>query len=295
MKIGILTWAKDHFRLESIDRLIEEATPKGHNIERIRYSECSLLVENGRPAVLYRGETLDLDAVIPWVIQGYFDYGMSVLRQFEAMKLPCLNGSRAFEDSVYKWNTAQVLSQNGIPVPDTYYANHPDQMGSLIERVKTEQVVLKIQDGTKGKGVTLADTKKSAKDMSAELSLAGENYIAQEFIAESKGADIRAYVVGDEVVAAMERRAQNGGFLSNMHQGASAAAIQLSDEERALAVKAAEVLGLNCCGVDIMRSNKGPLVIEANASAGFAIEKITDVNVAKKIIEFIEKLSEKSR
>jgi ribosomal protein S6--L-glutamate ligase len=288
MKIGILTWAKDDFQVNSIDRLVEEAVSRGHDIRRIRHNECSLLVENNRPAVLYRNEVLDLDAVIPWIIQGYYHYGMSVLRQFEAMRLFCLNGSQAFENATYKWSTAQIFSRNDVPVPDTYYANYSDRMDDLIERMNTEQVVLKVQDSTKGKGVSLADTKKSAKDMSAALRLAGKDLVAQEFIAESKGIDVRAYVIGGEVVAAMERRAPGGGFLSNMHQGASATAIQLSDEERALAVKATKVLGLNCCGIDIMRSRQGLKVIEANASAGFEIEKITNVNIAGAIIDYVQ-------
>lgn len=288
MKIIILTYAKDHFEPASIRRLLDEAKQRGHDIIRVRYNECSMSIEDNVPKVYYRGEELrNVDAVIPWIIQRDFNYGMDVLRQFEAMGVFVLNSADAFTNACHKWRTAQVLGHSDIPTPDTYRANEYNDMYKHIDSMSHEEAVIKISTGTRGSGVMLSKDKDMTKSIAATLGICRDSYIVQEFVRESYGTDIRVYVVGDQVVAAMERRAENG-FRSNLHLGGKGTAVELQEDEIALAIRTARALGLNSAGIDFMRSEQGLCVIEANTSGEFGIEKLTHSNVAGAIIEYIE-------
>lgn len=288
MKLIILTYAKDHLTVTSINRLIEEAELRGHTVKRIRYADCSMAVINGVPKMYHLGAELEpVDAVIPWIIQGDFSYGIDILRHFESMRVFLLNGSEAFYNTCHKWRSAQILVAKNIPVPDTYRANYYKQMQDHIDSMPDEQSVIKISTGTRGNGVMLAPDKKISKSIVGTLGICRDDYIVQEYIKESHGTDIRAYVVADRVVASMERHSEHD-FRSNLHAGGTARSVELTKEEVNLAISTARALGLNSAGVDLMRRKNGVCVIEANTSGEFGIEKITDTNVAGSIIEFIE-------
>lgn len=288
MKIVILTYAKDRLNVASINRLVEEAELHGHTVERVRYADCSMGVVGGAPKIYHPRVVLeDADAVIPWIIQGDFSYGIDVLRHFESMGVFLLNGSEAFNNTSHKWRTAQILVAKNIPTPDTYRANNYKHMQRHIDGMSVEESVLKISTGTRGNGVILAPDKNTSKSIAGTLGICRDDYIVQEYIKESHGTDIRAYVVGDQVLASMERRSEND-FRSNLHSGGTAKPVKLTKEEYNLAVATVHALGLSSAGVDLMRRQKGTCVIEANTSGEFGIEKITGVNVAGAIIEFIE-------
>ena len=292
MNIILLTYAKDTFEVASIDRLIHEAESRGHHIKRIRYLECSLATVDGQCQVFHHGEELKADAVIPWIIQGGFNYGMDVLRQFESAGVTTLNGSDAFNNATNKWRTAQLLAQNNVAIPKTYRAYEYQDMYPHIENLADETIV-KILTGTRGNGVILSPTQEATKSIAATLGVLRSDYIVQEFVEGSRGVDIRAYVVGGKVIAAMERRATSG-FRANLHHGGVGQSVILTEEENDLAVRACVALGLNSAGIDFMRSDKEPVVIEANASGEFGIEKVTGINVAGTIIDYIELLVESS-
>lgn len=289
MKIIVLTYAKDHFTLPAIDRLVEEARHRGHSIERVRYNECSLTIEDNQPKIYYRSNMLKgVDVVIPWVIQGDFDYGIDVLHHFELTDAFVLNSSTAFLKACHKWRTAQALVRHHISTPDTYFAKYFEHMNQHIDAMASNNAVVKVSNGTKGRGVVLSPDKDTTKAIAAALNASrDESYIVQDFLSESAGVDIRAYVVGDKVIAAMERRAKSG-FRSNLHLGGVGTPIVLTHEESALAIKAARALGLNTAGIDFMRGKNSLQVIEANASGGFGIEEICGVNVAEAIIKYVE-------
>jgi ribosomal protein S6--L-glutamate ligase len=252
---------------------------------------CYMDITRSNPNVRYKGERLPkYDAVIPRIGASVTFYGTAIVRQFEMMGTFCVNESVAISRSRDKLRSLQLLSRKGIGLPRTGFANKPDDVKDLIKNVGGAPLVIKLLEGTQGIGVVLADTERAAESIIEAFMGLQTNILVQEFIKEADGADIRCLVVGGKVVAAMKRKGAEGEFRSNLHRGGSATLIKLSKEERATAVNAAKIMGLNVCGVDILQSNNGPVVMEVNSSPGLeGIEKSTGKDVAGMICEFIEK------
>lgn len=288
MKIAILSRGKN---LYSTRRLVEAGLERGHDVDIIDTLHCYMDITSNRPTVRYKGEELPhYDAVIPRIGASITFYGTSVVRQFEMMGTFTVNESVAISRSRDKLRSMQLLSRKGVGLPRTGFAHSPDSVRDLIKNVGGAPLVIKLLEGTQGIGVVLADTTKSAEAIIEAFMGLDANILVQEYIEEAKGADIRCFVIGDKVVAAMKRQAPDGEFRSNLHRGGSAELFKLSPAERATAVNAAKVMGLNLCGVDILQSKNGPVVMEVNSSPGLeGIEKATDKNIAGMIYEFIEK------
>lgn len=276
--------------LYSTKRLLEAATQKGHNCHIIDTIRCYMNITSRKPEVHYNGKPLPVpDAIIPRIGASITFYGTSVVRQFEMMGVFSLNESVAISRSRDKLRSLQLLSRKDVGLPVTGFANSPDDVRDLIKIASGAPLVIKLLEGTQGIGVVMAETTKAAESVIAAFMELDANILTQEFIQESNGEDIRCFVIGDKVVASMMRKAKEGEFRSNLHRGGSALNIKITPEERRTAVRAAQVLGLNVAGVDMMRSARGPLVLEVNSSPGLeGIEKTTGVDVATKIIEFIE-------
>jgi len=277
--------------LYSHRRLVEAAHLRGHEIQVINTLRVYMNITSHRPEVYYNGERLTgFDAVIPRIGASVTFYGLAVLRQFEMMGVYPVNESVSIGRSRDKLRSLQLLAREGIGLPVTAFAHDPKQTDEVLAIVGGAPVVIKLLEGTQGIGVVLGETYKSAKSVIEAFRGANVNILVQEFIKEAGGTDIRALVVGGKVVAAMERTGAVGDFRSNLHRGGTARRIRISPEERATAVRAAKVLGLNVCGVDMLRSNHGPVVMEVNSSPGFeGLERASGVDVATRIIEFIEK------
>jgi ribosomal protein S6--L-glutamate ligase len=288
MHIAILSRNR---RLYSTRRLVEAARQRGHEATVIDPLKCVMDVTSRRPAVYYRGEILPrFDAVIPRIGASVTFYALAVLRQFEVMGVYPANESVAIGRSRDKLRSLQLLARAGIGMPVTAFAHSPDDTKTLVRLVGGAPLVLKLLEGTQGRGVVLAETTKAAESVIDAFLELDANFLVQQFIKEAGGADIRAFVVGDRVVAAMLRQAKEGEFRSNLHRGGSASIVKLSPAERATAVRAARTVGLNVAGVDIVRGKDGPLVLEVNSSPGLeGIEQATSKNVAGMVIEFIEK------
>jgi ribosomal protein S6--L-glutamate ligase len=288
MKIAVLS---RNGKLYSTRRLMEAARGKGHEAEIIDFLKCYFVIEKGNPEIYYQGTKLTgIDAVIPRIGASRTFYGTAVVRQFEMMNVFCANESQAITRSRDKLRTTQILSRERIGIPVTAFASSPSDINHLIEEVGGSPLVIKLLQGTQGIGVVLAETKKAAQSVIEAFYGVDANMLIQEYIKESKGADIRAFVVGGEVTGAMKRQGAKGEFRSNIHRGGTANEIKLSKEEETTAVKAAKVLGLNIAGVDMLQSARGPLIMEVNSSPGLeGIEKATNIDIAGKIIEFIEK------
>lgn len=288
MKIAILARNPN---LYSHRRLVESANQRNHEIEIIDTLRVYLNVASHRPQLRYRGRVLEgYDAVIPRIGTSVTFFGTAVLRQFEIMGVYPLNESVAISRSRDKLRSLQLLARKGIGLPVTVFAHSTSQADDILEILGGAPVVIKLLEGTQGIGVVLGETDASAKSMIQAFGGLKANILVQEFIKEAGNEDIRCLVVGDRVVAAMARKGVEGDFRSNLHRGGSAMPIKITPEERSTAVRAANVLGLNVCGVDLLRSNHGPLVIEVNSSPGLeGVEKATGIDVAEKIIEFIEK------
>jgi len=270
----------------STKRLKEEAIKKGHNVRIVNYAECYVMVEQNKPVVRYRGEEItDVDAIIPRIAAGLTKYGSAVARQFEMQGIFTTAPSIAISRSRDKLRATQIMARAGVGIPKTAFARETAEIDDLIEQIGGAPLIIKVARGTHGNGVVLAETRKAAQAVMQAFYVEGVNFLVQEFIAESAGTDIRAFVVGGKVVASMKRQSLDDDFRSNLHQGGEGVPIKLTDQEKKTAQKAAKAMGLPICGVDIMRSNKGPLVLEVNASPGFGIEKVTNHNVAEKIIE----------
>lgn len=276
----------------STKRLKEEAKLRGHNVRVIKYKECYASIESSNPYVTYRGEDLrNVDAVIPRIASSMTRYGTAIVRQFEMQGVYTTATSIAITRSRDKLRSLQLLSKSGIGIPKTVFSRNTADIDDLIEEIGGMPVIIKLARGTHGNGVVLAETKKAAKSVLQAFYLHNEdgtNILLQEFVKESAGEDIRAIVVGGKVVASMKRQSLDDDFRSNLHQGGEGVAVKLTDEERKTAQKAAKAMGLTICGVDIMRSDRGPLVLEVNSSPGFGIEKVTGRNVAEKVIEYVE-------
>jgi ribosomal protein S6--L-glutamate ligase len=288
MKIAILS---RNPKLYSTRRLKEAGEAHGHEIDIVDTLHCYMDITKSRPAVRYKGEELPrYDAIIPRIGASITFYGAAVVRQFEMMGTYSINESVAITRARDKLRSLQLLSRKGIGLPRTGFASKPDDVDDLIKNVGGAPLVIKLLEGTQGIGVVLADTNKAAKSIIEAFMGLKANILVQEFIKEAGGADIRCFVVGDKVVAAMKRQGAEGEFRSNLHRGGSAKLVKLTKEERATAVNAAKVMGLNMCGVDILQSNHGPVVMEVNSSPGLeGIENATGKDVAGMIIEFIAK------
>ena len=288
MKIAML--ARNH-ELYSHKRLQEAAEKRGHQLDMINTLQCYINIASRRPSIYYRGEKLpQYDAVIPRIGASVTHYGLAVLRQFEMMDVFPLNESVAIGRSRDKLRSLQVLSRVGVGLPVTTFAHDPKQTGEVIELAGGAPLVIKLLEGTQGVGVVLADTDRSAKSVVEAFRGAKVNILVQEFIKEAGGSDIRVLVVGGKAIAAMKRTGAEGEFRSNLHRCGSAVPVKISPEERSTAVRSAKAMGLNVCGVDLLRSNHGPVVMEVNSSPGLeGIEKATGIDVAGKIIELIEK------
>ena len=294
MKIGILS---TNPRLYSTKRLVEAGNERGHEIAVINHKRCYMNITSHRPDVHYKGEpVMNLDAIIPRIGASISFYGTAVVRQFEMMGVYSVNESVAITRSRDKLRASQLLARKGIGLPVTGFANSPDDTEDLLSFVGGAPVVIKLLEGTQGVGVVLAETKKAAESVIEAFRGLGANFMVQEFIKEAGGADIRCLVIGDKVVASMKRQGKEGEFRSNLHRGGSASLIRITPEERSTAVRSAKAMGLNVAGVDLLRSNHGPVVLEVNSSPGLeGIENATDKNVAGMIIEFIEKNAKKGK
>lgn len=288
MKIAILS---RNPKLYSTRRLVESATARGHEPLVINVLRCYMNITSHRPTVHYKGEDLlGFDAVIPRIGASVTFYGTAVLRQFEMMGTYPLNESVAITRARDKLRSLQLLSRKGIGLPVTGFAHAPDDIQDLIKMVGGAPLVIKLLEGTQGIGVVLAETQKAAESVIEAFMGLKTNILVQEYIQEAGGADIRCFVMGDKVVAAMKRQAKPGEFRSNLHRGGSASLIRITPEERSTAVRAARAMGLNVAGVDLLRSNHGPLVMEVNSSPGLeGIESACGKDVAGMMIQFIEK------
>ena len=278
-------------KLYSTRRLAEAARERGHEVRVIDALRCYMNITSHAPSIHYKGETLaGFDAVIPRIGASVTFYGTAVLRQFEMMSVYPLNESVAITRARDKLRSLQLLSRRGIGLPITGFAHTPDDIEDLIKMVGGAPLVIKLLEGTQGIGVVLAETRQAAESVIEAFLGLKANILVQEYIKEAKGADIRCFIIGEKVVAAMRRQAKPGEFRSNLHRGGSAELIRITPEERSTAVRAAKIMGLNVAGVDILRSNHGPVVMEVNSSPGLeGIETATNKDIAGQMIAFIEK------
>lgn len=294
MKIAILSTEPT---LYSTRKLVEAGEKRGHEVEVIDYLRCYMNITSMKPQVIYMGEPLEgFDAIIPRIGASKTFYGTAVVRQFEMMGVFTANPSQGISRSRDKLRCLQLLAREGIGLPVTGFANSTKDIDGLINTVGGAPLVIKLLEGTQGIGVVLAETYQAAKSVIEAFRGLDANILVQEFIAEADGADLRCFVVGDKVIAAMKRQGAEGEFRSNLHRGGKAEKIKLTPEERSTAMRSAKAMGLRVAGVDLLRSDRGPLVMEINSSPGLeGIENTTGVDVSGKIIEFLEKNAEKGQ
>ncbi len=295
MKIGILSRKAS---LYSTSRLVEAAEARGHEVRVVNYLRCYMDITAKRPSVIYHDfvadrnaaeEELHFDAVVPRIGASYTYYGTAVVRQFEMMSCFSVNESQAITRARDKLRSMQILSRAGVGLPTTTFAHSTRHTKGLIDRVGGAPVIVKLLEGTQGVGVVLAETRKAAESVIGAFRQLDANILVQEYIKEAGGDDLRALVIGKKVVAAMVRHAAPGEFRSNLHRGGTAEAVKLTPEERRTAVAAARAMGLSVAGVDMLRSDRGPVVIEVNSSPGLeGVETATGVDVAGQVIQFIE-------
>jgi ribosomal protein S6--L-glutamate ligase len=291
MKIIVLA---SNPNLYSNKRIIEAAQNRGHQAEFVDIGSCYVKVDSSGSEMFYdEGQRLEnIDFVVPRIKPSMTFYGTAMIRQFETMKVNCLNGSAAISTSRDKFHTLQILAQHGVGIPTTSFANSSYETKDLIKLVGGAPLVVKLLEGTKGVGVVLAEKTKSAESVINAFRSLKADILVQHYIEESRGEDIRCFVIGDQVVASMQRQAEEGEFRANIHLGATATAAKISEEEREIAIKAAKIVGLQVAGVDLVRSKTGPKILEINSSPGLeGIESSTGVDVAAKMIEFMEKNS----
>lgn len=289
MKIAILSNGPGNY---STKRLKEEAEKRGHEVKVVKYKDCYVSIEPNKNLVFYKGEPLEhFDAIIPRIATHMTNYGCMIVRQLEMQGEYTLSRSLAITRARDKLRSMQLLAKNNIDIPKTVVSRDSGDIDQLLDQLDGAPVIIKLASGTHGNGVVLAETKKAAKSTLQAFYLANEtgtNILLQEFVKESAGTDIRAFVVGSKVVASMKRQSLDDDFRSNLHKGGSGTPIKLTPQEEKVAVQSAKAMGLSVAGVDIMRSERGPLVLEVNASPGFGIEKVTGRNVAAKMIEYVE-------
>lgn len=275
--------------LYSTDALVQAAITRGHSVRVVDYLRCYMNITSSKPRIYLEGEELKADAIIPRIAVQHTAYGNAVVRQFEMMGVLTLNDSVAISRSRDKLRSLQLLAKKGVGLPVTGFAHSIDATNELISMCGGAPLVVKLLQGTQGMGVVLAETKKAAESVIEAFKEVRADILVQEYIAESKGADIRCIVLGKKVIAAMERQGMDGEFRSNLHRGGKAKKINITAEERKTAIKAAKIMGLNLAGVDLLRSARGPLVIEVNSSPGLeGIENATNKNCADAIIQFLE-------
>jgi ribosomal protein S6--L-glutamate ligase len=289
MKITLLA---SNPKLYSNQRIIESAQKRGHEINFVNVGGCYIKISVNNSEVFYdEGKKLSkVDYVIPRLKPAMTFFGTSILRQLEIMKINLLNSSQAITNSRDKLHTLQIMAQHGIDVPITSYANSQYDTKDLIKLVGGSPLIVKLLEGTKGVGVVLAETNKASESVINAFRSLKADVLVQQYIKESKGHDIRCYVIGNEVVASMERIAQDGEFRANIHLGASAKIVEISDKEREIAIKASQIMKLDVAGVDMVRSNTGVKILEVNSSPGLeGIESATGIDIGEKMIEYIEK------
>ena len=287
MKIAILSRSTN---LYSTARLKSAAIQRGHEVAVVDYLRCYMDITARRPRILFRGEEIRPDAVVPRIGATYTFYGAAVVRQFEMADVFTLNSSDGISRSRDKLRSTQLLSRAGVGLPITSFAHDSQDINGILEVVGGPPVVVKLLEGTQGVGVVLAETRKAAESVISAFRQLDANFLVQEFIAEAEGADIRALVVGDDVVAAMRRQGPPGEFRSNLHRGGKAEVIDLTPNQHATALRAARAMGLSVAGVDLIQSKDGPMVLEVNSSPGLeGIEGASGIDVAGAIIEHIEK------
>lgn len=289
MKIAILSNGPGNY---STKRLKEEALKRGHDVRIIKYRDCYASIEKNSPTVSYKGEDLGtFDAIVPRIAANMTRYGTAIVRQLEMQGVYTISSSLAINRSRDKLRSMQILAKAGVGIPKTVFSRNSADIDDLLDKLGGMPVIIKLARGTHGNGVVLAETKKAAKSVLQAFYLTNEdgtNILLQEFVKESAGTDIRAFVVGGRVVASMKRQSLDDDFRSNLHKGGEGTKVKLTEEERKMAVKAAKAMGLNVAGVDMMRSERGPLILEVNASPGFGIEKVTGRDVASAMIDYIE-------
>lgn len=287
MRIAILSRGPANYTTK---RLKEVAKERGHEVRVVNYGKCYMTVEKGNPVVFYRGKKLEnIDVIIPRIAHSYTRYGSAVVRQFEMQGVYTTTSSIAITRSRDKLRAYQILAKAGVGVPKTVFARDTADFDEVIELAGGAPVIIKVARGTHGAGVVLAETRKAAKAVMQAFFVEGVNFLVQEFIQESAGTDIRALVVGGRVVASIQRQNLDEDFRSNTHQGGVGKAVKLTAEEEKTAIKAAKAMGLQICGVDMMRSERGPLILEVNSSASIMTpERITKRDVATQIIEYVE-------
>ena len=287
MKLAILS---RNSKLYSTQRLIEAARSRGHTVRVLDPLRCYMRIAPGAFEMHYKGRVLsDYDAVLPRIGASVTFYGTAVLRQFEMMGVYTPNGSDAILRARDKLRCHQLLAKQDIGLPRTVFGDNPDDTADLLHMLGKPPHIIKLTEGTQGNGVILAERISASRSVIEAFRGLYANFLVQEFIGEAKGSDVRCFVVGSEVVASMRRQARKGEFRSNLHRGGSAKAVQLNDEERETAIRAAKVMGLNVAGVDLLRSRRGPLVLEVNSSPGLeGIEGATGLDVAGRIIEYID-------
>ena len=287
MKVALLC---RNAELYSHRRLVEAARERGHDIDIIDHLRCFIDIASSDPEVHYKGEALTgYDAIIPRIGASVTFFGTAVLRQFEMMGVYPVNESVGISRSRDKLRSMQLLSREGIGLPVTVFAHRTSDANELLKIAGGAPVVIKLLEGTQGIGVVLGETPRAAESIIQAFGGVRTNILVQQFVKEANGEDLRCLVVGNKVVAAMLRKGKKGDFRSNLHRGGSAEAVKITPKERATAVKSAKALGLNVCGVDMLRSNSGPVVMEVNSSPGLeGVEKATGIDVAGKIIEFME-------
>ncbi len=287
MKIIVLS---RNSQLYSTAALVQAAEKLGHDVRVVDYLRCYMNITSRKPMIYVDGEKILADAIIPRIAAKHTFYGNAVVRQFEMMGVYTLNDSVAIARSRDKLRALQIMAKRGVGLPVTGFAHHTDATTKLIEMCGGAPLVIKLLEGTQGVGVVLAETANAAESVIEAFKGLNANILVQEFIKEAEGADIRCIVIGGKVVASMKRQAPKGEFRSNLHRGGSAEKVNISPAERAVAISAAKAMGLNVAGVDLLRSNHGPVVMEVNSSPGLeGIQQSSKKDVAKMIIEFIEK------
>lgn len=288
MKIAILSKGAGNYTTK---RLKEVAKERGHEVYIINYAKCYVSIEKDQPVIRYKGESLDhFDAIIPRIAQSYTKYGTAIVRQFESQGAYSTASSIAINRSRDKLRAYQILAKAGVGIPKTVFARETANFDDVVALAGGTPLIIKVARGTHGNGVVLAETPKAAKAVMQAFYVEGVNFLVQEFVKESAGEDIRALVVGSRVVASVKRQSLDDDFRSNTHQGGVGVPVKLTDEETKTALKAAKAMGLPICGVDMMRSERGPVVLEVNSSASLKTpELITKRDVATKIIEYIER------
>jgi ribosomal protein S6--L-glutamate ligase len=292
MKIAVLSRGRGNY---STKRLVEEIKERGHRAQVVNHAECYVDVEQDAPDVRYRGEDISgIDAIVPRVAANISRYGTAIVRQFEMMNVYTSSKSVAIRRSHDKLRSMQILSRAGVGIPKTIFSRETHAVDDLIDQIGVPMII-KVARGTHGRGVVLAETRKVAKATIQAFYVENVSILLQEYVAESAGSDIRAFVVGGRVVASMQRQSLTDDFRSNLHMGGEGKKIKLSDEERKTALKAAKAIGLSVAGVDLIRSSRGPLVLEVNSSPGLrGIEEVTGKNVAGKIIDYVVNNAQKA-